>query len=332
VHALRRLRGVCSYLSVEMAGCLRSAVSLIRELLTFLGFYLMTKNTIRFALFLGCTIPSRLKGYESSSRAVLGKLGVTLVDIGEFNCCGYPLRNKDLKAFVLSSARNLALAEREDLNIMTLCKCGYGTLKMAAHLMKEDLSLRGKINTILAKEGLRYEAGVEIMHLLTVLYKEVGLEAIRQKIIRSYEDLKVATHYGCHALRPSKIVQFDDPVAPTLMDELVNVTGAQSIDWPNKLECCGGPLLEINNELSFDLTEKKLAGAKRGGAYYLTTACPFCQIQFETFQKQIAGEPGTIHQVPSILYPQLLGICMGLDKDTLGLDSNHIEIENFLAT
>lgn len=295
----------------------------------------MTINTTKLALFLGCTTPSRLKAYESSSRAVLGELGVTLVDIHEFNCCGYPLRNKDFKAFVLASARNLALAEKENLNIMALCKCGYGTLKKAAHLMKEDPSLREEINAVLAREGLRYGAGIEIMHLLTVLYKEVGLEAIKEKITRSYEDLKIATHYGCHALRPSEIVQFDDPVAPTLFDELVNITGAQSIDWPSKLECCGGPLLDVNNELSFNLTQKKLAGAKKVGAHYLTTACPFCQIQFDTVQKQIAGEPGTNHQVPSILYPQLLGICMGLDKGTLGLDSNHIDIakiENFLAT
>lgn len=294
----------------------------------------MTTKTIKLALFLGCTTPSRLEAYESSSRAVLGKLGVTLVDIREFNCCGYPLRNRDFKAFVLSSARNLALAEKENLNIMALCKCGYGSLKMAAHLMKEDPSLREEINAILVREGLRYDAGVEIMHLLTVLYREVGLEAIKGRITRFYDNLKVATHYGCHALRPSEIVQFDDPVAPTLFDELVNITGAKSIDWSSKLECCGGPLLEINNELSFNLTEKKLAGAKKGGAHCVTTACPFCQIQFETFQKQIAGEPSTNHQVPSILYPQLLGICMGLDKDTLGLDSNHIDIariENFLA-
>ncbi len=291
----------------------------------------MTTNTIKFALFLGCTTPSRLKGYESSSRAVLGELGVTLVDIREFNCCGYPLRNKEFKAFVLSSARNLALAQKENLNIITLCKCGYGSLKKAAHVMKEDHSLREEINTTLAREGLRYEVGIEIMHLLTVLYKEVGLEAIKEKITRPYKNLKVAVHYGCHALRPSKIVQFDDPVAPTLFDELVNITGAQSIDWPSKLECCGAPLLGVNNELSFNLTEKKLAGAKKGGAHYLTNACPFCQIQFDTFQKRIAGKPGTDHQVPSILYPQLLGLCMGLDKDTLGLGSN-IEIENFLAT
>ena len=287
-----------------------------------------------FALFLGCTTPSCLKVYESSSRAVLGELGVRLVDIRDFNCCGYPLINIDFKAFVLAAARNLALAEKEGLNIMTLCKCGYGTLKKAAYLMKKDGSLRKEINGILAKEGLKYELETKISHLLMVLHKEVGLEAIKKKIITSYENLKVATHYGCHALRPSQVVEFDDPVAPTLFDSLVNITGAESVDWATKLECCGGPLLDVNKELSFDLANKKLADARKAGAHYITTACPFCQIQFETVQEQISPERDKNHHLPPILYPQLLGLCMGLDKGTLGLDSKRTEIakiENFLA-
>lgn len=280
---------------------------------------------MKYALFLGCTTPVRLKAYESSSRAVLGELGVTLVDIDEFKCCGYPLRNIDFKAFVLSSARNLALAKKEGLKVMALCKCGYGTLKKAAYLMKENSSLREEINAILAEEGLQYDTEIDIMHLLTVLYKEVGLEAIKEKITKPYENLKVATHYGCHALRPSQVTQFDDPVAPTLFDELVNITGAKSIEWSTKLECCGGPLLGVNDELSFVFRDKKLLDAKKAGADYLTTGCPYCQIQFDTVQN---------HHIPSILYSQLLGLCLGLDKETLGFDTSRTDIakiENFLA-
>jgi heterodisulfide reductase subunit B len=289
---------------------------------------------MELALFLGCNIPVRLKHYESASRAVLRELGVELVDIAEFNCCGYPLRNIDLKAFVLSSARNLALAGRQNLNMMILCKCGYGTLRMADHLMREDAPLREEINALLTREGLKYEADIQVKHLLTVLFKDVGIEAIKEKITRPYENLKIATHYGCHALRPSNIVQFDDPVAPSLFDQLVEVTGAESVDWPTKLECCGGPLLGTNDELSLDFTEKKLADARRAGAQYLTTGCTFCQVQFDTVQKMMATEKGTNHHVPSILYPQLLGLCMGIDKSVLGLDSNQIDItgiEGFLA-
>jgi len=289
---------------------------------------------MRFAFFLGCNIPVRLKQYETASRAVLGKLGVELVDIPEFGCCGYPLRNIDLNAFVLSSARNLALAERQNLNMITLCKCGYGTLRMADHLMRQDDSLREKINAILAREGLKYEGDIEVRHLLTVLYNDVGIEAIKGKITRPCENLKIAVHYGCHALRPSNIVQFDDPVAPSLFDRLVEVTGAESVDWPTRLECCGNPLIGTNDELSLNFTEKKLTDAKRAGADYLATACTFCQVQFDTAKKMKGSSGGANNRVPSILYPQLLGLCMDVDREVLGLASNQIEItgiESFLV-
>ncbi len=290
---------------------------------------------MKYALFLGCNIPIRLKQYESSSRAVLQELGVTLVDIPEFNCCGYPLRNVDLRAFVLSAARNLALAEQQNLNMLVLCKCGYGTFRMAEHLMKENAALREEMNAVLAKEGLKYEGDVQVKHLLSVLFHDVGVEAISEKVTMPYENLKIATHYGCHALRPSKIVQFDDPVSPSLFDQLVEVTGAESIAWPSKLECCGGPLLGTNDELSLDFTQKKLTDAKDAGANYIATGCTFCQVQFDTVQKTMEPERGLNHQLPSILYSQLLGLCMGIKKEALGLDSNEIDITgiaNFLAT
>jgi len=290
---------------------------------------------MKFALFLGCNIPVRLKQYETSSRAVLHELGVQLVDVPEFGCCGYPLRNIDLKAFVLSSARNLALAEKQNLDMIVLCKCGYGTLRMAQHLMNDDISLQEEINVILAKEGLKYEGSIRVKHLLMVLFNDVGTEALKEKVTRPYENLRIATHYGCHALRPSTIVQFDNPVAPTIFDQLVEVTGAESIDWPTKLGCCGGPLLGIHDDLSFDFTEKKLADAKRAGAHYITTGCVFCQIQFDSVKKNGQTSPSSKHDVPSILYPQLLGLCMDISKELLGVDRNQAGtttgLESFLA-
>jgi heterodisulfide reductase subunit B len=290
---------------------------------------------MKFALFLGCTIPARLTQYESSSRAVLGELGVDLVDIKEFNCCGYPLRNIDFKASMLAAARNLALAEKVGLNIVVLCKCGFGMLKHAAHLMREDLSLREEMNNTLKKEALEYKGKGEIIHLLSALYHEVGVESIKEKITRPYRELKIATHYGCHALRPSEIVQFDDPVNPTLFDTLVELTGAQSIDWQARLDCCGAPLFGTNDELSMDLAEKKLSDAKHSGADFLCDACPYCHIQFDTVQGIINSERGGgNHVLPPILYPQLLGLSMGIDGESLGLAMNQIDIrsiEGFLS-
>jgi len=281
---------------------------------------------MEFALFLGCTIPARLNQYESSSRAVLKKLGVGLVDIREFNCCGYPLRNIDFKVFILSSARNLALAEKKNLPVMTLCKCCYGSLKKADYLMKENASLKKEVNVTLEKEGLKYEGRIEIKHLLSVLHKEIGIEAIKGKMVATFKGLKIATHYGCHALRPSQVVGFDNPVAPTLFDQLVEVTGAESIEWAMKLDCCGAPLWGINDKLSMDLTLKKLTDGKKSGANYVCAACPYCHIQFDKVQKMILSQRNVNHPLPSILYTQLLGLTLGIDRKALGLEMNEIPI------
>lgn len=283
---------------------------------------------MKFAFFLGCQIPARVIQYETSARAILNRLNVELVDIKDFNCCGYPLRNYEFKAFILSSARNLALAEKRDLNILTLCKCCYGSLKKAAYILKEKPSLREEINKILKKEALNYEGRVEIKHLLKVLQHDIGIEKIKERMIKSYHGLRIATHYGCHVLRPSQVVEFDDPIKPSLFDQLVEITGAESIDWQTKLDCCGAPIFGINDELSMDLTIRKLKNAKESGADYVCVACPYCQMQFDQVQKMIISNRNVNHPIPSILYTQLLGLTLGIDSKALGLELNLIPLES----
>ncbi len=266
--------------------------------------------------------------YEVSARAVLDKLGIELVDIRDFNCCGYPLRNYDFKSFLLSSARNIALAQSRDLHIVTLCKCCYGSLKKADHLLRGDAATAGEINALLAKERLTYGGGVEIKHLLSVLYHDMGIQALREKIEKPYREVKIATHYGCHALRPSDVVQFDDPSNPRLFDQLVEITGAESIDWSNRLECCGAPLLGVNDELSMDLMEKKLSNGKESGADYLCVACPYCQLQFDRVQNMMISQRGENSRLPSLLYTQLLGLSMGIDAEALQIDMNELDISS----
>lgn len=281
---------------------------------------------MEFSLFIGCQIPARLNQYESSARAVLKRLGIGLIDIKEFNCCGYPLRNVDFKVFLLSSARNIALAEKRNLDILTLCKCCYGTLKKADYFLKEKPSLKEEVNKILKKEGLHYEGKSQIRHLLTAIYKDYGLDRLKENMGNFYNDIQIATHYGCHILRPSKVVEFDDPIKPRIFDELVEITGAKSIEWRMKLECCGAPLLGINDGLSMDLTYKKLKSAIEVEAELICTACPYCQIQFDKVQNIILHQKNLNHPIPSILYTQLIGICMGIDWKDLGLDMNEIKI------
>ena len=280
---------------------------------------------MKYALFLGCNIPARVVQYETAARAVMRKLGVQLVDNRDFKCCGYPVRNLDRKAFLLSASENLARAEKLGLNMMALCKCCFGSLKEAESFLKKDGDLQEEIKHALAQKGLQYEGKFEVKHFLSVLYHDVGLDEIKSNVSQSYKGLKIATHYGCHALRPSKVTGFDDPVAPSLFDKLVAVTGAQSIDYKSKLECCGAPVLGVNDDLSMDITAKKLTNGKKAGADYLCAACPYCQLQFDHVQKMMMSRNGS-EALASIVYPQLLGLSMGIDEDTLGIHMNQIDI------
>jgi heterodisulfide reductase subunit B len=209
---------------------------------------------------------------------------------------------------------------------MTLCQCCFGSLKKASVLLKENGSLLKEVNAILEHEGLLYKGEVEVKHLLYVLHREVGVEVIKKNVSKTLKGLKIAAHYGCHALRPSQVVRFDNPVGPSLFDHLVEATGAKSISWPMRLECCGAPLWGINDELSMDLTLKKLNDGKASGAEYLCVACPYCHLQFDKVQKMILSQRNVNHPLPSILYPQLLGLSLGMSKKSLGLEMNEIPI------
>lgn len=285
---------------------------------------------MKYAMFLGCNIPARVTQYETSARAVLRQVDVQLTDIREFNCCGYPLRNTDQKAFLFSAAVNLALAENAGLDVMALCKCCFGSLKEAQHILQEEGDVQTEINRLLAQRGLKYSGKPQVKHFLSVLYHDVGLDAIKSKITRQYKAFKIATHYGCHALRPSKVTQFDDPVAPVIFDKLVEVTGAESVDWNNKLECCGAPILGVNDDLSMNLTARKLAGGRKADADFLCSACPYCHLQFDTVQQMMVSKNGD-DPLASVLYPQLLGLCMGIDEKTLGLGMNQLDISNITS-
>jgi len=286
------------------------------------------KTVMEFALLRCCVTTPSLKQYESSTNALLEKLGLNLVDVKEFNCCGYPLKNSDFKAHALLSARNLALAEQKGLGITTLCSCCYGSTKHINQLMKEEAGFRAEINSKLEKEGLRYQGDIEVRHLHEIFRDEIGFDRIEQQVSKPFSGLKVAVHYGCHLIRPEQIVQ---PDAPSIFDRLVEITGAESIDWPAQTECCGAPVLGTNDDLSMDLTRRKIIGAIESHADYLCVACPFCQLQFDRIQHANQDGLDKKQPLPSILYTQLLGLSLGVDWRQLGIDGNQIDISGIMA-
>jgi heterodisulfide reductase subunit B len=268
---------------------------------------------MKYALFLGCAIPSRLPAYETSTRAVLAHLGVTLVDLA-FNCCGYPARNVSRDGFVVAAARNLALAEQAGLDLLTPCKCCFGTLRHAIRFLDEDATLRSRVAQALAAEDLAWTGKTEVLHLLSVLARDVGIDTLAAAVRAPRTGSRVAAQYGCHALRPGNVTRFDNPAAPTIFESLIRVTGATPIDWPRRLDCCGDPLHEANAPLSARMTQAKIADALESGAEVLCTACPHCQLRFESV---LASAPAPA--IRTLLYPQLLGLALGLPAESLGL-------------
>jgi heterodisulfide reductase subunit B len=273
---------------------------------------------LRYLYFPGCKLTPLLPSYDRSVRALLAVFDIAL-DVFELNCCGYPVRQIDFTAAMLCGARVLAVAAQKGLPILTPCKCCYGNLKQADYWMRRHDELRHRVNGLLKPEGLVWSRDVVIRHLLNALVEDVGLEQIGAKVTRPLKGLKVAAHYGCHALRPGDVTQFDNPLAPTIFENLLAAAGAQPVDWPLRLDCCGHPLREKNSQVASALMQRKRIDAVAAGAQILVTACTYCQIQFEqSDQNNVTGHQNSI-DLPAVLVSQILGCSVGLSPRQLGL-------------
>ena len=289
----------------------------------------MTKP--KFLLFLGCVIPYRLPSYEVSARKVLGKLGVELVEMPDFNCCGFPMDPIDHELALTLAARNLSLAEQEGLNILTLCNGCFGTLNKANKTLREDKELREKINGNLKEIGMEFKGTIEVKHLVHVLAEDVGFEKIKDSVKKPLTGIRVAQHTGCHLVRPAKYVTHgDDPENPTMLKDLIKLTGAECLDYMDETECCGNPIIGVNEEVPFQLAKEKLEHVKAVKAQALITVCPFCHMMYDLNQPRIERTFEEKFGIPVLHYPQLLGLAMGFTPEELLLNELRVKPTEFL--
>lgn len=275
---------------------------------------------MKLAYFPGCKIPFYLKEYGLSFEAVMGKLGVELISL-PFNCCGYPSRNKSFEVSIFSSIRNLALAQQQNLDLITPCKCCFGQFKHAVYWWHNHPQLKVKIDAMLKKENLSWNGKTQIKHLLSFLYEDIGFEKLRHQITCKHPPHNVAVQYGCHALRPFSITGFDDPFAPKIFEALINITGLQTIEWSKRTECCGNPIYETHKQLSLKLLRGKLKTASDSGAEYICTACTHCQIQYTDMEMEKEAEK---FNITPVLFTHVLGLSLGIDQTILGIRDDHL--------
>ncbi|AKB38439.1 CoB--CoM heterodisulfide reductase subunit B [Methanosarcina siciliae C2J] len=288
----------------------------------------------KLSLFLGCIVPNRYPGIEKATKLCLQKLEVDAVDLPGASCCPAPgvFKSFDKATWLALASRNIVLSERMDRDILTVCNGCYGSLADANIELKKDPEMKTRTNICLKEIGMEYEGTAEVRHIIEFLYREPGPEKLKSFITIPL-DLKVALHYGCHLIKPSKDRNLGETEAPVFFDELVEATGAESVDYTDKMMCCGagGGVRSGHAAESLEMLEHKLACIRDAGVDCIVNACPFCHLQFDRGQLAVNEKFGTDYSIPVLHYSQLLGLALGFSPDELGIEQNAVQNVEFLA-
>jgi heterodisulfide reductase subunit B len=272
-------------------------------------------------------MPTEQYAYEMSIREVLPLLDIKLVDLKGFSCCGEPIKSVNQMLSLALSARNIALAEKEGLDIFVPCPMCHLALTESKRILDTDPKMKEKINNFLSEEQLNYAGNVEIINTLDLLHDIVGIENIKELAKKSLKDLKVATHYGCHLIRPSEIGRPDDSENPQKMEHILKAIGVKPLDYPEKLDCCGGLLTTNLPESALTKTGQKLQKVQEQGFDAFIDTCPWCHRQYDSKQKKAGETVAAKLEVPVLYLTQIIGISFGISNDKLGLDLNLSPIE-----
>jgi len=287
---------------------------------------------VKYAFFLGCLAPVMSRQFELSTRKVAKKLGLELIDVEDFACCGFPIKSVDQETTLLLAARNLSVAEGLGLDICTICTGCASTLAEANKELMHNDGLREKVNEKLQKIGRTYKGKVKVKHFVRILYEDVGPEKIKSQVKKSLEGLKLASHYGCHYLKPSDVFdKFEDPEFPKSLDELVSALGAETLEYEEKMHCCGGVILDVDDKIALAMAQKKLDHINAVDADAMVLMCPLCGSMYDRNQRAMERRFNVAYNLPVLFYPQVLGLALGIDPKGLGLNLNRVKTSDLLS-
>jgi len=283
-----------------------------------------------YAYFPGCSLEKMGKSYHLSSMETTRALDVELEELEDWNCCGATtyFHIDELLAYTLC-ARNLAMAEKRQLDVVAPCSGCFKNMVSARKHLTHDADLKEHINEALAEDDLSFAGTSQVRHLIDVLVHDVGLEEIKKRVKSPLTGLKVAPYYGCQILRPRK--DHEDVEQPTFFEDLLAAIGAEPVDFRLRLRCCGGALILTNREAALGMVRNLLENALASGATLIATACPLCQVNLECYQTQVNSEFGTNLKVPVLYFTQLVGLALGLKPGKLGIGSELVSVTPALA-
>jgi heterodisulfide reductase subunit B len=278
---------------------------------------------VKFAFYPGCSLESTSKEYRDSTEIVAADLGIELVEIPEWVCCGSTpahmaskLLSVTLPAYNLVRARALGVE-----GVIVPCASCYSRLKTANYRINQDAELKDKVKRAL---GEPYEGDVPVYHVLEVLGRVIDEGGLEGKIKSSLEGLKIASYYGCLLVRPPDITGFDDPEDPQLLDRVNAALGAEPVEWRHKVECCGAALAFTQDDIVLKLSGEVLEDAQYSGADVVSVACPLCHSNLDLRQRNIEKYTGINLEMPVLYVTQLLGLALGHTPGELGLNRHSI--------
>jgi heterodisulfide reductase subunit B len=277
----------------------------------------------KYIFYPGCAMDASARAYNESLMAIKDTIGLELEEVRDWNCCGATeyLSISQTPAYALIG-RNLALASKQANGTKTVvasCSACYLNLTKADHKMHESAELNAKVNEALAAGGLSYKPGsLEVRHLLDVINNEIGLDKVKEKVVKPLKGLRVAPYLGCMVPRPDYNQRFSNPEYPKDLDNLLKALGAEVIDFPLKTHCCGGHMTQISPNMAYELIRRLLSAADQYKADVIVTVCPMCQMNLDAFQHDTNRHFGTHYNMPILFFTQLMGVAFGKDPNQLG--------------
>ena len=283
---------------------------------------------MKYAYFPGCSLHSTAKEYGITTKEACRKVGIELEEIPDWNCCGAtPAHQTNRYLAAALPLRNIAKAEKMNLNMVIPCAACFSRSKFAKHSVDTDPAFKEKVVNAV---GLPYTGKTEIKHLLQVFTEDIGIEKIKEKVTKPLRGLKIACYYGCLLTRPPEVTHFDDAEEPTILDNLMKALGAETVEWAFKTECCGASSAMSNAKAMIRLTKKILEDAVINECNCIAVACPLCHANLDMRQEQINNEYNTNFNIPIFYFTQLVGIATGLSAHDMSIQSHITDPSDFL--
>jgi succinate dehydrogenase / fumarate reductase cytochrome b subunit len=286
---------------------------------------------LKFALYPGCAAKGATPELYQSTMAIVGRLGIEVVELAASSCCGAGVVTEAEPDVALAlNARNFAQAERLGLDVMTICGTCQGVMGAANKRLKSEPGLLDRINRLMEPDGIAYRGTIQVKHLLWIVVREIGLRQLGAQVVKSLQGLRIAPFYGCYILRPSWDLGFDDPENPTSLEQVIRTLGGEAVAYAGRTKCCGFPIILEKEAVAMAMSGANMKEAKDQGADCMVTPCPLCHMSLDIYQDRAGQAVDTALNLPILHLPQLLGLAMGIPSKELGLARHLIPVDSIV--